>query len=196
MPLIVIEADLSPAPRFLAGALVDQLDLVAAALRPAAVHAKQHLGPVLGLRTAGAGVYLQVAVVGIGLAGEKRLELLLACACLQGVEQALRLIQARRVFLAFRQLGQGNAVGELFLQLAVTAQSLFQMIALAHHPLGARTILPQSGILRLRVQLIEAKCALVEVKDASSAGRETAQSPRPPLGFPLAWWFLAEQWAR
>ena len=58
----------------LARAFLDPLDLVAVALGPANVHADQHLGPVLALGTAGAGVGLEVAVVAVGLAREQRIE--------------------------------------------------------------------------------------------------------------------------
>src|SRR5882724_9114560 len=49
----------------LAGALLDPLDLVAVLLGPARVHAGQHLRPVLRLGAAGAGMDLDVTVVGI-----------------------------------------------------------------------------------------------------------------------------------
>ena len=50
------------------------LDLVAVRLGPAHVHAQQHLRPVLALGAAGAGVDLEIGVVGVGLAREQRLE--------------------------------------------------------------------------------------------------------------------------
>ena len=56
---------------------VDQLDLHAVALAPARVHALQHLGPVLALGAAGAGIDLDIGVVGIGLAGEQGGDLVL-----------------------------------------------------------------------------------------------------------------------
>ena len=66
-------ADLMPASspvRFF-----EQLDLVAVLLGPARVHAQQHAGPVLALGAAGAGMDFEIGVVGVGLAGEQRLEL-------------------------------------------------------------------------------------------------------------------------
>ena len=57
--------------------IVDQLDLVAAALGPARVHALEHLGPVLALGAAGAGIDLDIGVVGVGLAGEQGRDLVL-----------------------------------------------------------------------------------------------------------------------
>ena len=52
-----------------------QLHLVAVLLGPAHIHAHQHLGPVLRLGAAGAGVDLDVGVVGVGLAGQQAFDL-------------------------------------------------------------------------------------------------------------------------
>ena len=69
----------------LAGALLEPLDLVAVRLGPAHIHAQQHLGPVLRLGAAGAGVDFEIAVVGVGLARQQALDL-----------AALRLLAQRR----------------------------------------------------------------------------------------------------
>ena len=61
--------------RLLAGVVFEDLDLVAVLLRPARVHAHEHLGPVLALGAAGAGMDLEIGVVAVGLAGEHRLDL-------------------------------------------------------------------------------------------------------------------------
>jgi hypothetical protein len=50
---------------------------IAVALGPARVHALEHAGPVLALGAAGAGIDLDIGVVGVGLAGEQRLDLVL-----------------------------------------------------------------------------------------------------------------------
>ena len=55
-------------PGLLARMMVDQFDLQAVALAPARVHAAEHLGPVLALGSAGAGVDLDIGVVGVRLA--------------------------------------------------------------------------------------------------------------------------------
>ena len=57
-------------PRFFAGLVVDDLALEAAALGPAHVHAQQHLGPVLRLGAAGAGMDGDDGVLAIVLAAE------------------------------------------------------------------------------------------------------------------------------
>ena len=70
------------AGHFAAGDL-QQLGLPAAVLAPAQVHAQQHLGPVLRLGAAGAGLDVDEGVVGVHLAGEHALEFQLADALLQ-----------------------------------------------------------------------------------------------------------------
>ena len=62
-------------PRLLAGALLDPLGLVAALLRPADVHAEQHLGPVLRFGASGTGMDLEEAVVAVRLARQQALQL-------------------------------------------------------------------------------------------------------------------------
>ena len=56
--------------------IVQGLDLEAVALPPAAVHAQQHLGPVLGLGAARTGMEGENGIVFIILAGEQSGQLL------------------------------------------------------------------------------------------------------------------------
>ena len=51
------------------------VDLEAVLLGPAHIHAQQHVGPVLALGAAGAGMHFEIGVVGVGLARKQRLEL-------------------------------------------------------------------------------------------------------------------------
>ncbi len=62
-------------PGLLAAALFEPFDLVAVRLGPARIHAQQHLGPILRLGAAGAGMDLEIAVVGVGLARQQAFEL-------------------------------------------------------------------------------------------------------------------------
>ncbi len=86
-PAIGILADDADGGRFDAGAfaraLFEPLDLVVVLLAPAHIHAQQHLGPVLRLGPARAGMDLEIAVIGVGFAREQAFELarlhILAC---------------------------------------------------------------------------------------------------------------------
>src|SRR6185312_6478836 len=77
--------------RLFARTLFDPFDLVAVLLGPARIHAQQHLGPVLRLRAAGAGVDLEIGVVAVRLAREQALELALSRLLTQRGERALAL---------------------------------------------------------------------------------------------------------
>src|SRR5580704_18269343 len=79
-------------PGALAGALLDPFDLVAVRLGPAHIHAQQHLGPVLRLGAAAAGMGLEIAVVGVGLARQQAFELALSGLVAQVCERRLGLL--------------------------------------------------------------------------------------------------------
>jgi hypothetical protein len=51
---------------------------------------------------------------------------------------------------------------------------ILERIALAHHLLGALGIVPEIGVFGLAVQFREPALRLIDVKDASSAVRQTA----------------------
>ena len=150
------------------------LDLVAVLLGPARVHAKQHAGPVLALGAAGAGVHLEIGIVGVGLAGEQRLELAPRGFGLELLERFLGLGDDALILLGLAELDHADLVVEVALDPADGVELVVERGALLHHALGARRVVPERGVFGLRVQLGEARLRLVEVKDASSAVRSTA----------------------
>ena len=161
-------------PRFLAGALLDPLDAVAPLLRPADVHAQQHLGPVLRFGAAGPGMDLEEAVVAVGLAREQALQLA-PLRFLAGLgKRGFRLAVDLLVGLLVGELGEREAVLQLLLQPLVGADRRIEPGTLLHHlarPLG---IGPEVGVLGLAVQRLQAVTGAVEVKGASSAAPATA----------------------
>ena len=78
-------------PGLLARARLEQLDLEAAPLGPAHLHAQHHLGPVLGVGAARAGVDGHERVAGVVVAGEQALLLGGAQARLDGRDRVLEL---------------------------------------------------------------------------------------------------------
>ena len=79
-------------PGFVAGLHVDDLALEAAALGPAEIHAQEHLGPVLRLGAAGAGMDGDDGVLAVVLAAEHLLGL-------AGLDFGAQLVEpAREVF--------------------------------------------------------------------------------------------------
>ena len=154
-------------PGFFAGALLEPAHLVAAALGPARVHARQHLRPVLGLGAAGAGVDLDIGVVGVGLARKQRLEPRRLGFGGGLAQRLLALGDGGLVLLGLGHLDQADIVVDRRPQTPDRADRCFEPGALAHHLLGFLGIVPQRRILGARVQFIETDDRAVVVKDAS-----------------------------
>ncbi len=134
---------------------------------PAHVHPLEHLSPVLGLGAPGAGVDLDVAVVAVGLARQQRFQLGAGGPLLQARQLLAHLFKGRLVALGVGKLGELQGVGELGLQLVDRLHLGGQAVALAHQGLGVVRTIPQGGILRARVQLIELPKGRFPVKVAS-----------------------------
>ncbi len=163
--------------RFLAGALLDPLDLVAAPLGPAHVHSRQHFGPVLRFGAAGAGMDLDEAVVAVGFAGQQRLQFRAGGGFFQRRQRRFGL--ADNIFVAFGlpQLKQFDVVAKLPVEPVEPGDPRLQPGAFAHDRLGVVGALPEIGILSLDVQLGEAGKGGVVVKDASAAIAASRGSP-------------------
>ena len=86
------QRDIFDAGLFAPGA-VDFGDVPALALEMVEIHAQEHLGPILGLGAAGAGVNLHETVFGIVLAVEKGLQLDLVGPLFQVGQRAVGLVQ-------------------------------------------------------------------------------------------------------
>ena len=158
----------------LALGLLDPFDLVAVLLGPARVHAHEHVGPVLALGAAGAGMDLDVGIVGIGLARQQRLELASSDLGLELLERLFGLGDDLLIALGLAELDHGELVVELALDAADRGELVLERGALLHHALRALLVVPEVGIFGLLVELLQASARLVEVKDASSAARPTA----------------------
>jgi hypothetical protein len=154
----------------LAGVHVDQLDLVAARARPSAVHALQHLGPVLAFGAAGAGIDFDVGVVVVGLAGEQR-------RTLSRSARSANVFSAATPSSAIASSPSASAIsissqvsGQLAFDGARGRHRLIEPAALAHHRLRGLGIVPERRVLDARVQFIETAEGAIPVKETSSAG--------------------------
>ncbi len=123
---------------------------------PATVHALEHLGPVLGFGAAGPGVDLDVAVVAVGLARQQGLQLGPRGLGPQPFQLLPGLLQRSLVPLGVGQLGEAHRVDDAGLQLAHRLDLGGQAVALAHQGLRFLRPVPQGGILRARIQFVEA----------------------------------------
>ena len=151
-------ADLSPASSPAVSSMT--LDLEAVLLGPARVHAQQHVGPVLALGAARAGVDLEIAVVAVRLAGEQRLEL---AARDLGLERAQRLLGVGDDAWS-PSASPSSIMPTLIVEIALDAGDRGELVlergALLHHALRALRIVPEIGVFGERVQLGKPPAAL------------------------------------
>jgi hypothetical protein len=127
-----------------------------------------------------------IAVVGIGLAGEQALELALGRPRPQLPELRLGLGDRALVALGLAQLDQGQRVIQLLLERPIALDGVVEMGALARQLLGRRPVAPEVRILGLGIQLIQPLQRPVPVKDASAATPGKRESRRPWFRSPPA----------
>ena len=152
--------------------VLDQLDLHAAPLGPAPIHALEHLGPVLAFGAAGAGVDLDEGVVAVRLAGKQRLDLVALGPRGEFTERHHPFLGQRLVALRVAELDQLDRVVPLLLDRAYHADRFIEATALLHQPLRLLRIVPQRRILDARVQLVQpADRAIPDEKAADEVER-------------------------
>ncbi len=155
---------------FLARTRLHHCHLVATLLRPARIHARQHLGPVLAFGTARAGVNLDIRIVAVRLAVEQRFDRAALCVLAQRLQRALAFTDARLIILGFAQFDQRHRIVEILLQRADALHRLLELLALAHHLLRRLRVGPQVRVFSAPVQLRQSGFSGIPVKDASSGG--------------------------
>ena len=153
--------------RLFAGAFLEPAHLESAAFGPARIHARQHLGPVLGLGAASAGIDLDIGVVGIGLARQQGLQARLGGFSPRLGQPALRVGDHRLVLLGLGDFDQPDVVVDRGAQALDGGDRGFEPRALLHHGLRLLLVVPKRRILGARVQFGETYDGLVVVKDAS-----------------------------
>ena len=117
---------------------------------------------------------LEVAVIGVGLAGEQAFQLLLGGQRRDPGELGLGIGQGPLIVLRLRQLDQADRVVEPALDLADVAERLLELGALAHQRLRLGRVVPERRILGAPVQLVETTARFIPVKETSSAVPATA----------------------
>jgi hypothetical protein len=140
-------------------------------LAPAQVHAQEHLGPVLRLGAAGAGLDVDERIRRIHLAREHALELELLD--LRG--KILDVGRDRRdralVVLADGEIEQIAGLAERIGQRADAADDAIEVRALLAEILRTLRIVPDARVFELTCDLFEALRLRVEVKDTSVTTR-------------------------
>ena len=138
--------------RLVAVLIVQDLVDKAVALRPAGIHAVEHLCPVLGLGAAGAGVELEDGVGVVVLAGEQGGHPGLLHLFLQGGELRLQLLQDLGVILFLAHLAQGGQVLPGGDQLLLPGHLVLQLLEPHLHLLGTLQVVPEAVLGGLVLQ--------------------------------------------
>ena len=143
----------------------EQFGFPAFVLAPAQVHAQQHLGPILRLGAAGAGLDVDECVRAVHLAGEHALEFEL----LDFRGEAVDIVRDRGgrafVVLADRKIEQIAGLAERIGQRADAADDAFERRALLAEVLRALRVVPDVGVFELARDFFEAFGLRIEVKD-------------------------------
>src|SRR5579862_1334171 len=171
--------------RTLAGLLLEQLRPEAAPLAPTEIHPQQHLGPVLRLEAAGAGMDLDDPVAGIVLAAEELVQLEGRDVALDLVELLAELVE--RVGIAF--LGELEEDLRLVRPLTLAfpaADRVEDLRRLAPDGLRLLGVVPEAGCGRLLAQLGGALLEARQVKGASRARRRVRGARARARGTPRA----------
>ena len=132
---------------------IQHLNAVAVGLGPAGIHAVEHLGPVLCLGAAGAGVEGQDGVVVVVLTVEHRHKLQLINGLLHTVDSLLALSGEGGVVLLLDHLQQGLGLLILGGELAEALQLIFDLTHLTDDLLAALLIIVEAGHRHLVLQL-------------------------------------------
>jgi hypothetical protein len=134
---------------------VEDLDLEAAALAPALVHALQHLGPVLAVDPAGAGVDRDDRVGRVEAAAQHALKLHLGDADLEGLETGGSFENAGVVLGLTPELVERLGVVEALLGVLQVVDDLLGGRLLAQQLLGLVVLAPKRRVGGLGVELLE-----------------------------------------
>jgi len=168
-------------PGLLPRLVFGDLGLEPLALAPTQVHAQQHLCPVLGLGTAGAGIDADDGMVRVVGTGEHAGELHALHLPGQGRQQFTDLDEGGLVLPFLPQFDQHLQVLELRLGRVPVVDQLGQLGALLQDLLGALVVVPEVRPGNPGLQFADPLTLAVDVKDTSSARRAfpgVAQGPQ------------------
>ena len=165
-------------PRLLAGLQVGDVALVPPSVTPPQVHAQQHLGPVLAVRAAGAGVDREDGVGTIMLTAEH----LLKFGTLDGLPKG-RETEAKVTVDALPRVAPLEEDPDVILLRSQERQDLeipFDPLAAALHLLGARLVLPEGGRGHPLLEPRALGRQRISVKDSRGCPRPSRRDHRMP----------------
>ena len=149
--------------------ILQDLGLVSPAVAPAKVHAQQHLGPVLGLGAAGAGMKRDDGVPAVVSAAQQPPQLHVRQAVGDFPEPGFRLFQGLGVVLFLGQIQKETCFLDTRMAFAVVVHGFPEQGLLLEDLLGLFGLVPEVGPGGEGYQLVDALLLAVDVKDASVA---------------------------
>ena len=138
---------------FGAGRHLVDLDGEAAPLGPAQVHAQEHVGPVLRVGAARAGVDRADRVAVVVLAGEQRAQLQRVELTAERGDAGVDLLLDRVVALLARELGERLEVGDRAVELVDERDVFLELRELGVDLAGAVLVVPEVGLADLDLEL-------------------------------------------
>ena len=144
---------------------LDNLRIKAVLVRPAQIHAQQDIGPVLRFGTTGAGLNIQVAVVGVHIATEHAAEFELLQRFLQSLQLSYHIINRALVILFGCHFEQLAGVSKATTHLIKGADNLGQLGALAPQVLGTLGFIPDARVFQLALYFGQTITFVIVVKD-------------------------------
>ena len=169
--------------RLVAVLIVQDLIGEVVALRPAGVHPVEHLGPVLGLGAAGAGMEGQDGAVAVVLPREERGHPGLLNLFFQGLETGLQLFQQLLILRLLAHLAQGRQILPLGHQLVLAGDLVLQLLEALLHLLGSLQVVPEAVLGGLVLQLSGLRAGAVHVQRGGELLQLGPQVPEPLLIF-------------
>ena len=129
---------------------------------------------------------LKIAIVGISLAGQQRLELFFRANLARSFQGGLGLGNYICFTLSLTKLDQLQGFVDLIGQPGNITDGFFQLGSLSQYTLGPFLVVPEIRVDGKCVQLFQAQICLIPVKDASGAIRLIDEFLPPWLQFPRA----------
>ncbi len=149
--------------------LFQDFSLEALALAVAQILAQQHGSPVLGFGTAGTGLDVDEAVVGVHGAAEHAAEFHVFDQLLQGLGIGFDGDDGVLVLFLACHLEEVTRIGELAVDLDEGVDDRFQRFLFLAEVLGPLLVVPDVGVFQFGVDLFEFLRLHIEVKDTSEA---------------------------
>ncbi len=138
-------------------------------LRPSQVHAEHHLAPVLCLRTTGAGLDVEIRIVGVHLTGKHAAKFESGNDLFKLRPRSLTTSRNRRVvILVDGHFEQFAGIGQPGRDLVETCDDLLELRTLLPQRLGALGFVPDVGLFEFALDLGQAFRLALIVKDTSS----------------------------